>query len=79
MKKATTMNASNLTRIGTRFRGLGVYFLVVLLPGGLVLAPLLWLQRRFQKAAISNETVPAAARDDGSVPSYCSPLKGDAT
>ena len=79
MKKATTMNASNLARIGTRLRGVGPYFLVALLPGGLVLAPLLWLHQHFQKAAVSNETIPGTGKDDESVTSYCSPLKGDQT
>lgn len=42
------MNAPTLSRFATRVRELIPYFLVALLPGGSILALVLWLQQRGQ-------------------------------
>jgi hypothetical protein len=48
------MNASQLSRIGTHVRRLSPYFLVeLLLPGGSLLALLLWLHQRHHKGHAS--------------------------
>lgn len=48
------MNAPQLRRIGTHVRRLSPYFLVeLLLPGGSLLALLLWLHQRNHKGHLS--------------------------
>lgn len=71
------MNAPNLhldlDRIGTRLKEIGPYFLVeFLLPGGSILALLLWLRQRNRRKAASARPAPDQhGHADAGLPACC--------